>query len=189
MKQLQGWSMVLALSVAGAVLAQTQTKPETTQPDSATTSTSPTEGTAADRTPPGETPTQDTQTPTADPTPPTDPTEGTAADSTTPGERATDDAARIAATGDTKVSAHRASKIIGMKVQTPSGESVGEVKDIVIDDNGRISQLIVDRASKAGARSGLVSVPWSTASSMIKGSALVMEQARLDEAPSFEETT
>ncbi|MGH8284867.1 MAG: PRC-barrel domain-containing protein [Steroidobacteraceae bacterium] len=161
MKQLQGWSMVLALSVAGAVLAQTQTKPETTpertQPDSATTSTGPTEGTAADSTPPGE--------------------------------RATGDAARIAATGDAKVSAHRASKIIGMKVQTPAGESVGEVKDIVIDDNGRISQLIVDRASKAGARSGLVSVPWSMASSMIKGSTLVMEQARLDEAPSFDETT
>lgn len=149
MKQLQGWSMVLALSVAGAVLAQTQTKPETTQPDSATTSTSPTEGTAADSTPPGET--------------------------------ATGGAARIAATGDAKVSAHRASKIIGMKVQTPAGESVGEVKDIVIDDDGRISQLIVDRASKAGARSGLVSVPWSTASSVIKGSTLVMEQARLDD--------
>lgn len=119
MKQLQGWSMVLALSLAGAVLAQTQRKPETTQPDSATTSTSPTEGTAADSTPPGE--------------------------------KAPGDAARIAATGDAKVSAHR--------------------------------------ASKAGARSGLVSVPWSMASSMIEGSAFVMEQARLDEAPSFEETT
>ena len=79
---------------------------------------------------------------------------------------------------------HRASQIIGMQVQTPAGKSVGKVTDILIDDSGTISQLVVDRQSAAGGQSRLVSVPWSEAGSMIKGDALVLDQAKLDQAPS-----
>src|SRR5918995_4181805 len=119
MKQIQVLSAVLALSAAGAIWAQDQT--QTTQP-----STSPAEGTAADQTPPGQTPTQGTtsESTTADPAPSTDPAEGTAADRTPPGQTATGGTARVAGAGQM---ATHASKLIGMKVQTPTGKSMGAI--------------------------------------------------------------
>jgi sporulation protein YlmC with PRC-barrel domain len=197
MKQLQAWGMALALGLAGTVVAQTETQPQTTpetQPQTApesspqgspAPSTSPTEGTAADRTPPGETQTRDDQQTPPEPRPSTDIGEGTAADSTPPGETATDDAARMAAAGGEKRN-HRASKIIGMKVQTPAGESVGEVEDMVLDESGRISQVIVNRSS-AGGGSRLAALPWMEVSSMMKADALVIERERLDTAKAYEE--
>jgi sporulation protein YlmC with PRC-barrel domain len=182
MKQMQVLSVVLALSAAGAVWAQNQ--PQTAQP-----STSPTEGTAADQTPPGQTPTQGTtSTPsTVDPTPSTNPAEGTAADSTPPpGQTATGSSARMAGAGS---ATRQASKMIGMKVQTPAGKNIGAVKDLVIDSSGSVSDLIVDRQQSSGGKSRLVSLPWSEARSMIREDALVLDQAKLDQAQSFDESS
>src|SRR5215213_6953521 len=180
MNQMQMLSAVLALSAAGAVLAQNES--QTAQP-----STSPTEGTAADQTPPGQTPTQDTTSAptTVDPTPSTDPAEGTAADRTPPpGQTATGSPARMAGAGS---ATRQASKMIGMKVQTPAGKNIGAVKDLVIDSSSSVSELIVDRQQSSGGKSGLVSVPWSEARSMIREDALVLDQARLDQAKSVDE--
>jgi sporulation protein YlmC with PRC-barrel domain len=209
MKQLQTLTMLLTLSVAGAALAQTETAPpatpeeDTTQQSSPAPSTSPAEGTAADRTPPGETQTRPQGTtdpatdPTTEPRPATDVLEGTAADQTPPGETrpgetATTDPTRTTAAGDAGGS-RRASKLIGMKVQTPTGESIGEVEDIVLDEMGSVSQVLVNRSSPSAstesrpASSRLAALPWSEVKSMIKADALVIERAKLDGAKSYQE--
>jgi sporulation protein YlmC with PRC-barrel domain len=212
MKQLHAWAFAAAISLAtAAVTAQTETKPESTptpEQSSPAPSTSPTEGTAADTTPPGETPTQggtttqDPSSPTASPAPSTSQTEGTAADSTPPGETATsgeaatsDDStaddgmpgsARVAAAGDTAQSKHRMSKLVGMSVQSSSGEALGTVKDVILDNDGRVTHVIVERSSGGGA-SQLVAMPWDVANKMMKGGNLVVEQKRLAQAPGFSE--
>lgn len=211
MKQLQAWGMIVALGFAGAAAAQTETAPQQDQqaqgeqqgqqdqqgsPATAehpTHSTLPTEGTAADTTPPGETATRDTRQPTAEVEPATDIEQGTAADKTAPGEMAptgvedVEGAAgetRTAAAGDA-MGSRRASKLIGMKVQTPTGESIGQVEDLVLDDTGRVSQLVVNRSTAAGG-ARLAALPWSQAKGMIRANALVIERSRLDSAQSYD---
>jgi sporulation protein YlmC with PRC-barrel domain len=79
-----------------------------------------------------------------------------------------------------------------LKVQTPTGESIGKVEDMVLDDSGRISQVIIDRstagAGERPATSRLAALPWSEVSSMIKADALVIERQRLANAQSYDET-
>jgi sporulation protein YlmC with PRC-barrel domain len=206
--KLQTWAVVMSLGVTGAALAQSETAPQqdTQQQDaqqqdtqatpqgSPAPSTSPTEGTAADTTPPGETQTQDSQrSPTVDPRPATDVGEGTAADVTPPGETETDASSGRTAAAGTAQGHQRASKIIGMKVKTPSGESLGEVEDIILDDSGKVSQVLVNRSQTAGdesrpASSRLAALPWTEVSSMIRADSLVIEREKLASAQSFDES-
>jgi sporulation protein YlmC with PRC-barrel domain len=82
---------LLAGTVACSSLALAQAPDQESAPgtQNPAPATSPTEGTAADRTPPGATPTSPQQTPDAvNPAPSTSETEGTAADNTPPGATA-----------------------------------------------------------------------------------------------------
>jgi sporulation protein YlmC with PRC-barrel domain len=222
-------SLMAALGLAGAVQAQTQTPPDPVQTDPTQTtqqpSTSPTEGTAADRTPPGHTPTQQepgqTTTPgQTSPSPSTSPTEGTAADRTPPGQTPTQstpstgttetspmpstsqsegtaadrsppgqtstqgetgmtsDTTRMAAAGG--MSGMRGSKIIGKNVQTTTGDSLGDVEDVIVDRDGRVTHAVVSHGGR------LTAVPWTVLSRSMQGDRLVMERSSLERAPSFE---
>jgi sporulation protein YlmC with PRC-barrel domain len=201
--KLQTLAVLISLGVTGAALAQSETAPqqETQQQETQATpqgspapATSPTEGTAADTTPPGETETGDNQrTPPVDPRPSTQVGEGTAADATPPGETETDVSPERTAAAGAAHGHQRASQIIGMKVKTPSGENLGEVEDIILDDGGKVSQVLVNRSQATGdesrpASSRLAALPWSEVSTMIQADSLVIEREKLASAQSFDET-
>lgn len=208
--------------------SQTQpgTGPGTTSP---APSTSPTEGTAADQTPPGQTPTQPTEGTmpgTASPAPSTSPTEGTAADRTPPGETPVRGATseqqttRMATAGTTTSSA-QPMHIIGRDVKSLDGTTIGKVKDIIVEpQSGTITHVLVAHGPQASAgpphgqmmhgqphdqvapgqlprgqgqqqmpssQQMLTAVPWSSVSKMMQGDSFVMDETRLQGAPSFTE--
>lgn len=92
-------------------------------------------------------------------------------------------AATASMTGD-----HRGSKIIGMSVQSAAGESLGTVKDIIVDQQGKLTHVIVSYGGTLGLGNKLAAVPWEQASHMMSGSHLVLQKEKLQSAPSFTES-
>jgi len=80
--------------------------------------------------------------------------------------------------GDTKPK----DKLVGLIVETPSGDPVGSVVDIVRDDSGDPTHVIVAMDNETTA------VPYQTASSMVRGGKVVMNQQRLAGAPKVKQT-
>jgi sporulation protein YlmC with PRC-barrel domain len=78
------------------------------------------------------------------------------------------------------VSGAQASKLVGMKVQTTSGDSLGQIKDVVIDKSGQASYAVIAYGATAGKQTA---VPWAAVSPMIQGDKVVMDQAQLEQAP------
>jgi len=163
MNKLHVCGFVAWLLVAGATMAQTT--PSTETPPNPAPSTSPTEGTAADRTKPGETPTQGTSRDVPQPRgPATDPAEGTAADRTPPSSRAQEG-------GTTQP------ELVGLQVVSPSNAPIGKVVDVVFDSQGQPDYVVIASQGNNAA------VPFQTASSMIEGGKVIIDQARLQQAP------
>ncbi len=186
MNTLQTCGVLAALSLASAAFAQTQDRPSTsstpstTQTQGATApSTSPTEGTAADRTAPGETPTRqmgeaDTSGMTTGPQPSTSPTEGTAADSTPPGKTPT--------TSDTASTSQASSEMVGATVVSSDQSELGKVVDVVFDAKGQPEFVVVStEQGKAAA------IPYQTATQMKSGNKVVIDESRLQRAPTVKE--
>jgi sporulation protein YlmC with PRC-barrel domain len=74
----------------------------------------------------------------------------------------TDPTGSRATTGQTtaqQVTPHRISKILGENVENRKGESLGEIKDIVVDSNGAIKYVAVS-AGVLGIGGDLHPVPW-----------------------------
>lgn len=87
---------------------------------------------------------------------------------------------RLADAGAATVSGPQATKLVGMKVQTASGDSLGQIKDVVIDKRGQASYAVIAYGATASKQTA---VPWAAASPMIHGDKLVMDQAQLEQAP------
>jgi len=94
----------------------------------------------------------------------------------------------------------RASTLIGMPVVASDGSALGEVKDIIFDRQGRATHLVIaygaepetgpaeipdDGKSAAGPGGKLTAMPWDAALASIKDGRLVLEDAKLQGAPSF----
>jgi hypothetical protein len=94
----------------------------------------------------------------------------------------------------------RASTLIGMPVVSADGSSLGEVKDIIFDPQGRATHLVIAYATEAeaapeeipeggqpapGAGDRLTAMPWDAAMASIKNGRLVLDDAKLQGAPSF----
>jgi sporulation protein YlmC with PRC-barrel domain len=77
----------------------------------------------------------------------------------------------------------QASKLVGMKVQTASGDSLGQIKSVVIDKSGQTSYAVIAYGATAGAAGKQTAVPWAAASPMIQGDKLVMDRSQLEQAP------
>lgn len=170
MNTLHSICAIVALGLAGTAFAQTESTqyPQGSRPDP--TTSAPPSGT----TEPGPT-TDSGMAGTADTAP------DTASDSGR--------SMRTAGAADTTMSGERrrGTKIIGMNVQTEAGESLGTVKDIVLDDQGKLTHLIVSHGGTLGFGNKLTAVPWDHARSMLSGQNLVLKKERLQSAPSFEE--
>src|SRR5262249_21507298 len=85
-----------------------------------------------------------------------------------------------------------ASKIVGTKVKTQSGEEVGVVKDVVLDSSNGCMAYTVLSAGGGGSRvtgqSKLVAVPWSVYTVSPDASYLTttIERGRIYNGPVFE---
>jgi hypothetical protein len=162
----------IAAIVLLAVAASSQAQQPTTPP--AGPATSPTEGTAADRTRPGQTPTQTAPRQAEDPRPATSETEGTAADRTSPGSATTGG-------GDAAKRGAQRSELVGAAVVSSADAPLGEVVDVVFDARNQPSFVVIESQGKA------VAVPYAAANSMKKADKIVIEQSRLQGAPKLEE--
>ncbi|MGB6489373.1 MAG: PRC-barrel domain-containing protein, partial [Steroidobacteraceae bacterium] len=94
----------------------------------------------------------------------------------------------------------RASTLIGMAVVGTDGSSLGDVKDIIFDRQGRATHLVIAYGTQPQANPGalpndgeaapapdgkLTAMPWDAAMASIKGGQLVLDSAQLQAAPSF----
>ncbi len=94
----------------------------------------------------------------------------------------------------------RASTLIGMSVVSTQGRPVGHVKDIVFDRQGRATHLVIayskspdtgssetpdDGKAASNADGKLTVMPWDAALASIKDGKLVLDDAKLQTAPSF----
>jgi hypothetical protein len=160
------YALAASLIVAAAV-AQAQPTPPPAGP-----STSPAEGTAADRTQPGETPTQSTQQnapqQSQDPRPATSQTEGTAADRTAPSP-------------DNPAGASQQGELMGTPVVSSANARIGHVVDVVFDASNQPTFVVIESEGEA------VAVPYAAATSMKRADKIVIEQSRLQGAPKLEE--
>lgn len=171
MSKLHTFSVAIALGFLGAASVNAQEVPPPRP------STSPTEGTAADRTRPGETPTKDALPPQpTDPRPATSETEGTAADRTAPGRTK----AQTAQDRATSLGAQR-SEIVGAAVVTKSQAPLGEVVDVVFDAANRPEFVVIEADGKATA------IPYSVANANKQADKLVIDESRLRGAPKVEQ--
>src|ERR1700732_3923250 len=103
------------------------------------------------------------------------------ADTTTQHLRDPVSSLRVADAGPSEsVTGTEAPKLVGMKVQTASGDSLGQIKHVVIDKSGQTSYAIIAYGATAGKQTA---VPWAAVSPMIQGDKLVMDQSQLEQAP------
>lgn len=84
----------------------------------------------------------------------------------------------------------RASVVIGMPVVSAAGRLLGEVKDIILDSQGRATHVVIayEAQPRAGASSPegkLIAVPWDTVAARITDGRLVLDGSNLLDAPSF----
>jgi sporulation protein YlmC with PRC-barrel domain len=118
----------------------------------------------------------------------------------TPGQSAGTSPSPDAPTGTS--AERRASTLIGMSVVSADGGSLGEVKDIIFDRQGRATHLVIAYGGEAapeeipeagqpapGADGKLTAMPWDAAMASIKDGRLVLDGAKLQGAPSFTRDT
>ena len=86
--------------------------------------------------------------------------------------------------------AHRASKIIGSEVRNKSGDKIGDVRDLVVDDKGTIKLAIVSTGGFLGVGDRLHAVPWDALALGPKDDHILdIDKAHLQAAPGFTSKT
>jgi sporulation protein YlmC with PRC-barrel domain len=90
-------------------------------------------------------------------------------------------------TGAQSQDINRASEIKGLNVQNQQGEDLGQVDDLVFDNQGKISYLILSKGGVMGVGGDLVPVPWKEDKITIQEDNVIlsMDKQKLDQAPSF----
>jgi len=59
-----------------------------------------------------------------------------------------------------RVGMHRATRLLGSKVETPRGESLGRLEDLIVDpDDGRVAAAIVSMGGFLGIGEKLTAIP------------------------------
>jgi sporulation protein YlmC with PRC-barrel domain len=88
---------------------------------------------------------------------------------------------------------HRGSKLIGADVENPQGENLGDIKDIVLDQDGRLAYAVLAFGGFLGVGEKYFAVPWaalSPAPEQKPGNRdryiLNVDKERLKNAPGFD---
>ena len=85
---------------------------------------------------------------------------------------------------------HRLSKIIGSDVRTKSGEKIGDIRDLMVDDTGTIKLAIVSTGGFLGVGDRLHAVPWDVLTLGPKDDHILdIDKAHLQAAPGFTSKT
>ena len=72
-------------------------------------------------------------------------------------------------------------ELVGLQVVSPSNAPIGEVVDVVFDSRGQPDYVVIASQGHNAA------VPFQTASSMIEGGKVIIDQAKLQQAPKLEQ--
>lgn len=85
---------------------------------------------------------------------------------------------------------HRVSKMMGGEVHNKAGEKVGDIRDLVFDDHGRVVLAIISTGGFLGVGDRLHAVPWEALSLGPKDDRILdIDKARLKAAPGFTSKT
>ena len=85
---------------------------------------------------------------------------------------------------------HRVSKVIGSEVRNKSGDKIGDVRDLVVDDKGTIKLAIVSTGGFLGVGDRLHAVPWDALTLGPKDDHILdIDKAHLQAAPGFTSKT
>jgi sporulation protein YlmC with PRC-barrel domain len=81
---------------------------------------------------------------------------------------------------------HRTSRIIGTELRTKSGEKIGDIRDLVLDNAGHVRLAIVSTGGFLGLGDTLHAVPWDVMTLGPKDDRILdIDKARLAQAPHF----
>jgi sporulation protein YlmC with PRC-barrel domain len=85
---------------------------------------------------------------------------------------------------------HRISKIIGSDVRNKAGEKIGDIRDLMIDNNGVIKLAIVSTGGFLGVGDRLHAVPWDVLTlGPTDDHILDIDRAHLQNTPGFTSKT
>jgi sporulation protein YlmC with PRC-barrel domain len=98
----------------------------------------------------------------------------------------------IEAVTRTSIITFRVSDLRGCAVETPTGEELGDIEELAIDTNGRVSYVAMELDTKTGKGDRLIAVPWDLFKFSLSGDkgdekhiSLAVARAQLDQAPVF----
>ena len=85
---------------------------------------------------------------------------------------------------------HRVSKIVGSEVRNKAGDKIGEIRDLMIDNNGTIRLAIVSTGGFLGVGDQLHAVPWDLLTLGPKDDHILdIDKAHLQATPGFTSKT
>jgi sporulation protein YlmC with PRC-barrel domain len=85
---------------------------------------------------------------------------------------------------------HRVSKVIGSDVRNKSGDKIGDIRDLVVDDRGTIKLAIVSTGGFLGVGDRLHAVPWDVLTLGPKDDHILdIDKAHLQATPGFTSKT
>ena len=85
---------------------------------------------------------------------------------------------------------HETKDIIGTRIKSTGGKDLGEVDQLLIDRNGKVTHAVIGLGGVAGVGEKKVVVPWTDLKfapvTEGKKNAITMDEARLERAPRYE---
>jgi sporulation protein YlmC with PRC-barrel domain len=94
----------------------------------------------------------------------------------------------------TSIVTWRATELKGYNVETPTGEKLGDLKELAIDANGRVNYVVLSVGGFLGLGERLIAVPWDSLKFSHEGDkadkkliTLATTKERLEQAPQFKE--
>ena len=85
---------------------------------------------------------------------------------------------------------HETKDIIGTRIKNAEGKDLGEIDQLLIDRNGKVSHVIIGVGGLAGVGEKKVVVPWSDLKfapvTEGKKNAITMDEAKLERAPRYD---
>jgi len=100
----------------------------------------------------------------------------------------------VEAAARTSVITWKASELKGVNVVTPTGEKLGDMREIAIDTNGRVNYVAISVGGFLGLGDKFVAVPWGSLVFSLAGDkgdkrviSLASTKAQLEQAPEFKQ--
>jgi sporulation protein YlmC with PRC-barrel domain len=92
--------------------------------------------------------------------------------------------------GQNHFGTNRMSQLMDMDVKSSNGEEIGEVSDVILDQNGNVSYIVVSQGGVLGMGDRLIPIPVSAfqkgdGKDVILNIDLSTDRSRLDSAPYF----